>query len=400
MTNLLTIEGESGTRYEYVDEIIGAGGMKDVYFTTDRRHAIGFYREKADALVRERLKMLVGRYRERIFEQEGGSYWEDLFCWPVDMVQTDDGRLGVVVPVYRSYYFFEHGSFNNDMLKIKGKEKEGKWFSTPRNRYKYLDEKERGNWLCYLRICILIARAVKRLHAAGLAHSDLSYKNVLVDPVGGHACIIDIDGLVVPGKFPPDVIGTPDFIAPEVIMTQHLDRTDTHRKLPSIHTDRHALAVLIYMYLLLRHPLKGEKVHVPDDTDEDERLSMGERALFVEHHSDRSNRIALDDLTVEELHWADTEQLPYRVTGPYLSALFKRAFIEGLHDPSKRPTADEWETALVKTVDLLQPCQNVSCDQGWFVFDNTTKPVCSFCSTPYTGSLPVLNLYSSVPGHK
>lgn len=38
------------------------------------------------------------------------------------------------------------------------------------------------------------------MHAAGLAHSDLSYKNVLIDPVTGSACVIDVDGLVVPGK--------------------------------------------------------------------------------------------------------------------------------------------------------------------------------------------------------
>ena len=30
-------------------------------------------------------------------------------------------------------------------------------------------------------------------------------------------------------------------------------------------TDRHALAVLIYMYLLYRHPLRGGKVHDVND---------------------------------------------------------------------------------------------------------------------------------------
>jgi hypothetical protein len=30
--------------------------------------------------------------------------------------------------------------------------------------------------------------------------------------------------LVVPGKYPPDVVGTPDFIAPEVVMTNHLKK--------------------------------------------------------------------------------------------------------------------------------------------------------------------------------
>ncbi len=72
--------------------------------------------------------------------------------------------------------------------------------------------------------------------------------------------MIDIDGLVVPGKYPPDVVGTPDFIAPEVITTQNLDKADKNRVLPSRSTDRHALAVLIYMYLFYRHPLRGAKV--------------------------------------------------------------------------------------------------------------------------------------------
>ena len=70
------------------------------------------------------------------------------------------------------------------MLGIKGNEKEGKWFASASNQNRFLDPRERGNWLSYFRISILISRAVKRMHAAGLAHSDLSYKNVLVDPAG------------------------------------------------------------------------------------------------------------------------------------------------------------------------------------------------------------------------
>jgi serine/threonine protein kinase len=133
------------------------------------------------------------------------------------------------------------------------------------------------------------------MHAAGLAHSDLSYNNVLIDPVTGKATIIDIDGLVVPGKFPPDVIGTPDFIAPEVMATKHLGKTDKNRKLPSIQTDRHALAVMIYMYLLYRHPLRGGKIHDLDPM-KDEELGMGAKALFVEHPTDKSNRPKLSDV--------------------------------------------------------------------------------------------------------
>ena len=253
---------------------------------------------------------------------------------------------------------------------------------------------KRGTCSAISEICILISRAVRRLHAAGLANSDLSYKNVLVDPAGGNACIIDIDGLVVPGKFPPDVVGTPDFIAPEVIASQHLSKDDPKRALPSIRTDQHALAVLIYMYLFFRHPLRGGKVHDQDEV-KDEELSMGSKALFVEHPADRSNKVRIDHVQPADLPWADTDKRPFTMAGPLLSELFLKVFTHGLHNPQARPSADEWEQALVKTVDMIQPCPNQNCEMKWFVFDNTTAPKCPYCGTRYSNKLPILNLYSS-----
>jgi serine/threonine protein kinase len=378
---------------EFIDEIIGAGGMKDVYFSPDRSYVVGFFRNRQDFQAKDRLTMIAGRYRDGIFNQAGGEYWKDLYCWPTGVVELN-GKLGVVAPAYQKHFFFEYGSKNQDFLGIKGREKEGKWFASANNQNRFLDPRERGDWLNYIKICIRISRAVRRMHAAGLAHSDLSYKNVLVDPVGGNACVIDIDGLVVPGRYPPDVVGTPDFIAPEVVMTSHLKKDDPARVLPSIATDRHALAILIYMYLLYRHPLRGDKVH-HQDPQIDETLSMGAKALFVEHPTDPANRIKIANKKPSELPWADTSRIPYTVTGPYLTALFNRAFMDGLHDPTQRPTANDWEQALVKTVDLVQPCPNPDCSQKWYVFDNTLVPKCPFCGTAYKGKLPVLNLYSA-----
>lgn len=394
MARTVTVTAADGSTVEFVDEVKASGGMKDVYFSPQRDYVVAFFRGPVDAASRERVAVITTTYRERIFNQAGGDYWKNLFCWPTTMLEHE-GRLGVVVPFYDQTFFFEHGSRNDDMLGIKGREKEGKWFASPSNRSKFLDPRELGDFMRHIRLCLMIARAVRRLHAAGLAHSDLSYKNVLIDPTTGRACLIDIDGLVVPGKFAPDVVGTPDFIAPECVMTAHLPRDDPGRTLPSIATDRHALAVLIYMYLLLRHPLRGDKVHDLDDPQQDEELSMGARAVFVEHPSDASNRIKPAHVKPSELPWRDTVKLPYQLTGPYLSELFLRAFTEGLHHPAARPSADDWERALVKTVDLLQPCANRGCEQKWFVFDNKTRPVCPFCGTPVTGALPVLNLYSS-----
>ena len=186
----------SGHPVEYVDEVIGSGAMKDVYFSPDRSYVVAFYKTPQDAAAKERLQMLTGPYRSNIFGQAGGNYWKNVFCWPTDVVETD-GRTGIVIPTYPAHFFFRYGSKDDDFLGIKGKEKEGKWFASASNQNRFLDLRERGHWLNYLRIGLLISRAVRRLHAAGLAHSDLSYKNVLVDPVAGHASVIDLDGLVV-----------------------------------------------------------------------------------------------------------------------------------------------------------------------------------------------------------
>ena len=390
---ILSVVSHKGKKIEWTDKVIGAGTMKDVYFSPDKKYVVGFYRGKLDASAKDRLNSIVGVYRDNIVDGPNGDYWENLLCWPYDIVEHN-GLTGVVVPVYKSCFFFKHGSVNNDMLGIKGQEKNGKWFASAKNQNRFLHEKEKGDLLSYLRISILLSRATKRLHAAGLAHSDLSYNNVLIDPEGKNASIIDIDGLVVPGKFAPDVMGTPDFVAPEVIMTKHLPVKDLNRKLPSILTDRHALSVLIYMYLLFRHPLKGGKMH-DTDAQKDDELAMGSKALFIEHQSDKSNNPNLNDIHPAELPYIDIHKMPYTIMGPYLKKLFERAFIDGLHKPQQRPTSDEWEAALVKTVDLLQPCKNTKCSHKWFVFDNKLSPKCPYCKTPYVAALPILNFYST-----
>lgn len=386
MAKIIKLKAQDGAKVEFVPEIIGSGAMKDVYFSPDRDYVAAFFRKPLDFRSRDRLENITGIYRETIFNQPGGDYWKKLFCWPERLVEWD-GRPGLVSPVYDQDFFFSSGRF-------RGKEKEGKWFASAHLRNRFLEPEQKGNWLRHLQACLNLARATRRLHAAGLAHSDLSYKNVLIDPQKGRACIIDIDGLVVPGKYPPDVVGTPDFIAPEVMATRNLALDDPRRKLPSIATDRHALAVLIYMYLLYRHPLRGPLVHDLDSV-RDEELSMGEKALFAEHPTDRRNRPKASLIEPPYLPQGDVDKLPYTLCGPYLKELFDCAFIHGLHDPKLRPTAADWETALVKTLDLLQPCSNPDCAEKWFVFDNKLRPKCPFCGMPYTRQLPVLNLYWS-----
>ncbi len=384
--------------YQYIDDgKPKQGGMKDVFFSPDRSYVAAFYRDPQDHNAKERLKRITTQYYDNFFNREGGDYYKNIYAWPIDVVE-EGNRIGIIVPCYSKHFFFAQGYANFDS--IKGHEKEGKWFASPRfrvNKSQFkLDRSELGNWLSYFQICTNIARGVKRLHAAGLAHSDLSYKNVLIDPVTKSATIIDIDGLVVPGLFPPDVLGTPDFIAPEVIKTQHLQSKDPNRKLPNRLTDLHALAVLIYMYLLYRHPLRGGNFFGDLSSEEEERMLMGEKALFVEHPTDKRNcnfkREYGDDLK-NFSPWTNLKKTSYKITGPYLSDLFEKAFIKGLHNPTERPPADSWEQALIKTNDLKLRCHNKQCQQEWFIYNNTKNTICPFCGMKYSDSIPVLDFY-------
>ncbi len=389
MAKKVTLTASDGSTVEFYDEIKAQGGVKDVYFSTDKTYVVAFYRKNLSPAEKDRLSNIVGPYHKRIFESPEGNYWNEYLIMPTKMVKWNE-KTGVVLPFYPKRFFFSGGPFD-------GKEKEGKWFASAKLRNRFLPADQKGTWLSNVHMCLKIARAVRRLHAAGLAHSDLSYKNVLVDPISGNACIIDADELVVPGKYDAGVLGTPDFIAPEVMATRELKLGDPNKKLPSINTDRHALAVLIYMYLLNRHPLRGGKVWDIDPA-KDEAISMGEKALFIEHPTDKTNRVKPQELDKSQLPQGDPTKLPYTICGPYLKKLFDRAFIDGLHNPLARPSAAEWEDALVKTCDLVQPCQNPKCEAHWYVFDNTTKPKCPFCGQEYKGQLPILNFYYA-PSH-
>lgn len=362
---------EDGRRVEYIPEVIGEGGFKRVYFTKDKSSVVCFFKDQSVAGDRNRLDRLdgiLGKFNPTT-HPDTGKFFAELFCWPTGIITRP--QFGIMTPAYPKNFFFAEG-------KWKGQEKNGKWFASPKLR-KLLPASERGNWRNYVELCLQMARGVRRMHLAGLAHSDLSCNNILIDPPNGRAVIIDVDSLVVPGIFPPDVAGTPGYIAPEVIATMHLDVKDPARRLPCNYTDMHALAVLIYEYLLRRHPLKGPKVHHTDPT-EDDRISFGEKALFVEHPTDSSNRPQGITVTMDQL-------------GPLLKGLFVKAFVDGLHDPPRRPTAAEWESALAKTTDLLVPCDNPKCEDHWFVQLENAPAKCPWCGTQVKQPFPVLDFF-------
>lgn len=366
-----------GTRLPYiVTDNPPRGGMKHTYFAPDKSYVIQFFNKPEDAEdpnLHHRLEMIIGAYNPTRAEADGGAagnteatakYFSSLYCWPYALVEEPE--FGIVCPTYPSQFFFGADAANVDTLDLAGKDKKSRWFTSPKVN-KYLRDEEKGDFRSMLSVSILLARAVRRMHQAGLSHSDLSDNNVLIDPKGGRCVVIDIDSLVVPGLFAPEVAGTKGYIAPEVLETMELPMDDPARALPCIQTDLFAMPVLIYQYLLHRHPLEGPKVY-STEPEEDDFLLYGPQATFIEDPNDTSNRPPDLQVTIHDL-------------GPKLEQLFLKAFVDGLHHPGERPGALAWEKALVEAWDLLEPCANPACPAHWFLLPYGKEPVCPFCGT-------------------
>jgi hypothetical protein len=362
--NLLSAKLVDGRDIEFEDNPFSEGGEKKVFWAKGRTEVVQFFRsELGDRLGRRRrLDNILGPYNPLI-DPLTKAFWTKHFCWPTGIVDglgklpadfahrhsLANPPLAVVCPSYGGNYFFRN---KFGVLS----EKEGKWFTLAKPR-QLVPTDELGNNNTLVNVCLRMARAIRRLHFAGLAHSDLSNKNVLVDPKSGEACVIDIDSLVVPTIAPPSVDGTPGYIAPEVV---------AGRAHPSIATDRHALAVLIYELLLQRHPLRGSRF-LSRDVDEEERLMMGERAVFIEDPNDRSNRLSpKPHITIDDL-------------GPYLKPLFLETFVRGLKNPQARASTADWETALIKTLQCMYPSPRAG--QWFFLPPGGTK------RCPFTGAV-------------
>ncbi len=385
---------ENGSQIEYVyDANAPRGGMKHTFFTPDKKYAVQFFNNPRDAKnpqMQDRIRAIVGIYNPTLSEKDGGAlgntektadYYKTRYCWPVAIVTQPE--FGIVCPVYPQNYFF--GDNASALLNLKGKDKKSNWF-TGRNR-KYINGSELGDFRTMLKTAISLARAVRRMHQAGLAHSDLSCNNVLIDPKTGSAVVIDIDSLVVPNKYAPEVCGTRGYIAPEVLATLELDYHDDRRCLPCVQTDLHALPVLIYEYLFLRHPLIGPKIYSSVSAEEDEFLAMGPKATFIEDPNDTSNRPKQLDVTIQSLSKG-------------LERLFIEAFVDGLHEPSQRPSAMEWEAELLRAWDRLIPCANSRCDKKWFILRDENDPVCPFCKTRVTDKVIRIGFKSEMRGRK
>jgi eukaryotic-like serine/threonine-protein kinase len=187
-----------------------------------------------------------------------------------------------------------------------------------------------------------LSESFLQLHAKGLCYRDISFGNVFFDPENGDILICDNDNVAVDGATRAGVLGTPRFMAPEVV------RGDAW---PSTQTDLFSLAVLLFYMLMVHHPLEGRKEASIHSFDLPAMTRLyGIEPIFIFDPHDRSNE------PIAGYH--DNALAFWPVYPQFLRDLFIKAFTDGIRDAESRIRETEWRSAMVLLRDSIVYCSH------------------------------------------
>lgn len=204
----------------------------------------------------------------------------------------------------------------------------------------------------------ILARGFTALQADGLSYSDLSDTNILVarDATVLSICLIDPETLSVSGSAEALVLGTPGYIAPELMHKTHA---------PDALSDNFSLAVILFRLLRIGHPFLGDVVQEASPEVEEQALSGA--YPYIDHPDDASNR--------------STSVLPSEhVCTTRLADLFRQAFVDGAAERACRPTPQEWEEACWFAAGNTLRCEN--CAATFYprpLIENKASCACPWC---------------------
>lgn len=186
-----------------------------------------------------------------------------------------------------------------------------------------------------------LAHSFLQLHAKGLCYRDISFGNIFIDPDTGDILICDNDNVTVDGTAISALLGTPRFMAPEIVRGEAL---------PGTQTDLHSLAVLLFYLLFVHHPLEGKKELAIRCFDLPAMTKIhGTEPVFIFDPDDDTNRPVPGRQDNPIAFWCIYPQ--------FLRDQFTRAFTAGLRDPQNgRVRESEWRAAMVHLRDSILYC--------------------------------------------
>lgn len=295
-----------------VQQLLGGGGQGEVYKVSIGGEAMAlkwYYPHylKQDPGLRSRLEMAI---------RQGTP--SDRFLWPLELAQAEHAPSFGYLMSLREPHF----KGITDMMK---RRVEPSFYALATAGYE-------------------LAHNYLQLHAKGLCYRDISFGNVFFDPNTGEIRICDNDNVDVNGTAQGGVLGTPRFMAPEVVRGEAK---------PSTQTDLFSLAVLLFYMFMIHHPLEGEREARIHSFDLPAMTKLyGQEPVFIYDPNDASNR------PVPGFH--DNALAFWPVYPQFLRDLFTKAFTDGIRDPlNGRVTESIWRQTMIALRDSIVYC--VSC---------------------------------------
>ena len=289
-----------------VEELLGAGGQGEVYGVTinGSRYALKwYYPHTASQDQWDTLRVLIERGPPDV-----------RFLWPIYLV-VDDSKPGF-----------------------------GYLMNLRESQYKGVSDLLARHVVPSFRslatACANLSDAFLQLHARGLCYRDISQGNVFFDPDLGNVLVCDNDNVGINGG-PTAVLGTPRFMAPEVVRMEAL---------PSTQTDLYSLAVLLFLMLFFSHPLDGRKESQIHCFDLAAMVRLyGTEPVFIFDPRDHSNE--------PDPEYHRNALIFWNIYPTFLKKLFIQSFTNGLRDPLYgRVRETTWRTMMSRLRDSIFYC--------------------------------------------
>jgi serine/threonine protein kinase len=218
-----------------------------------------------------------------------------------------------------------------------------------------------------LTACIELTDSFQKLHAFGLSYQDVSFGNVFINPTNGKILICDNDNVTETGKTVGSIMGTPKFMAPELVSGK--------AKFPNKDTDLFSETVLLFYMIMRGHPFDGTmeaNIHCLDLPAQ--KGLYGEKAVFIFHPDNKNNR------PIESIH-GKIEKI-WEIIPNYIQKLFIKTFTLGVNDVDSRSREVEWRKALIQFQNTVYRCPH--CNKSEIIYDiekikNSETIVCKNC---------------------
>ncbi|OQX19036.1 MAG: serine/threonine protein kinase [Desulfobacteraceae bacterium IS3] len=303
------VQLEASTLACEIEQFLGSGGQGEVYQSNMGGKPVAlkwYFPQQASPEQKAALEMLI---------RKGAP--NEKFLWPICLTSSQEVKgFGYIMPLRESCY-----KSIVDLMK----------------------RRIEPSFHALAMAGIELAHSFLQLHAKGLCYRDISFGNVFFNPDTGEIRICDNDNVAIDGEASAGILGTPRFMAPEVVRGEAK---------PSTQTDLFSLAILLFYMLMIHHPLEGKRETEIKCFDLPAMNKLyGTEPIFIFDPNNDANRPLLGCHDNAILYW--------QIYPQFLRETFIKSFTDGIRDPQNgRVRESEWRAVMARLRDSILYCGN------------------------------------------